>query len=200
MAAPTLPTDPADDPSPAELIAARPHLSRHTLDGLTIEGVPLNRIADAVGTPTWVYSAGAMRGRARALLRALADAGLDAHPHYAVKANDHLAVLDLFNREGLGADIVSEGELLRARRAGIPAERIVFSGVGKSERAMRLALAEDIGQINVESAEELAVLSALAASLGRTARVALRVNPDVDAETHAKIATGRAGDKFGIAY
>ena len=188
------------EPSIAELIAARPHLAMHAMDGLLIDDVPLNRIADAVGTPTWVYSASAMRRRYRMLATAIAGAGLDAHVHYAVKANDRLAVLRLFAREGAGADVVSEGELLRAREAGIPASRIVFSGVGKSERELRLALAEDIAQINVESAEELHMLSALAASLGRTARVALRVNPDVDAGTHGKIATGRARDKFGIPY
>ena len=103
-------------------------------------------------------------------------------------------------REGAGADVVSEGELRRAREAGIPADRIVFSGVGKSPRELRLALAEDIAQINVESAEELDMLSALAAAMGRTARIALRINPDVDAGTHAKITTGRAQDKFGIPY
>lgn len=193
-------TDPADDPSSAELIAARSHLRMHAMDGLTLDDVPLNRIADVVGTPTFVYSAGTVRGRYRALTTALREAGLDAPVHYAVKANDHLAILSLLAREGAGADIVSEGELRRARHAGIPAERIVFSGVGKSERELRLALAEDIGQINVESAEELAMLSALAASLGREARVALRVNPDVDAGTHAKISTGRAQDKFGIPH
>lgn len=193
-------TDPSDDPSPAELIAARSNLRMHAMDGLCVEAVPLNRVADAVGTPTFVYSAGTIRGRYRALTAALRDAGLDAHPHYAVKANDHLAILSLLHQEGAGADIVSEGELRRARQAGIPASRIVFSGVGKSERELRLALAEDIGQINVESAEELGMLSALAASLGREARVALRVNPDVHAGTHAKISTGRAEDKFGIPY
>ncbi len=172
----------------------------HAMDGLLIDDVPLNAIADAVGTPAWVYSASAMRRRYRMLASALAAADLDAHVHYAMKANDRLAVLRLFAAEGAGADVVSEGELLRARQAGIPAERIVFSGVGKSEREMRLALAEDIAQINVESAEELDALSTLATAMGRRARVALRVNPDVDAGTHAKISTGRARDKFGIPY
>ena len=188
------------DPTPEELIAARPQLQMHAMDGLLLDGVPLLRIADAVGTPCWVYSAATMRRRARALRAALDDAGLDAHLHYAVKANDRLAVLHLFAAEGLGADVVSEGELRRARHAGIPADHIVYSGVGKSDRELRLALAEDIAQINVESAEELDMLSALATTLGRTARVALRVNPDVDAGTHAKITTGRAQDKFGIPY
>ena len=170
------------------------------MDGLTVESVPLNRIADAVGTPTWVYAAATMRRRARALTQVLTTAGLDAQLHYAMKANDHLGILRLFAAEGVGADVVSEGELRRARAAGIPASHIVFSGVGKSEAALRLTIGEDIGQINVESAEELDMLSALAGGLGRTVRVALRVNPDVDAGTHAKISTGRARDKFGIPW
>jgi diaminopimelate decarboxylase len=188
------------DPSIAELIAARPHLHLHAMDGLLMEDVPLNRVGDAVGTPTWVYSAGSLRTRYRALAQALGDTGLDAQIHYAVKANDHLAILALLGREGAGADVVSGGELRRARAAGIPASRIVYSGVGKTEPELRLALTEDIGQINVESAEELHTLSAIAAAMGRTARVALRVNPDVDAGTHDKISTGRAGDKFGIPW
>ncbi len=192
--------DPKDDPTPAELIAARGDLTMNAMDGLTLDGVPLNRIADTVGTPSWVYSAGTLRARYRALDTALKDAGLHARPHYAVKANDHLAVIALLAREGAGADVVSEGELRRARRAGVPAAHIVYSGVGKSARELTLALTEDIGQINVESAEELAMLSAIATGLGRTARVALRVNPDVEAGGHAKISTGRATDKFGIAY
>ena len=194
------PEDNTPDPSIAELIAARSHMHMHAMDGLTMEDVPLARIADAVGTPTWVYSAGALRARYRALAGAMAGAGLDAHIHYAVKANDRLAILSLLGQEGAGADVVSEGELLRARAAGIPASRIVYSGVGKSERELRLALTEDIGQINVESVEELRMLSAIAVSMGRIARVAPRVNPDVDAGTHEKISTGRARDKFGIPY
>ena len=198
MATATL--SPMPEPTAAELIAARPHLSMHAMDGLTMDGVPLNLVGDHVGTPAWIYSAVAMRRRYRMLAGALAEAGLDAHIHYAMKANDRLAVLRLFDREGAGADVVSEGELRRAREAGIPADRIVFSGVGKSERELRLALGENIAQINVESAEELRMLSAVAAAEGRVARVALRVNPDVDAGTHAKITTGLAQNKFGIAY
>ncbi len=186
------------DPTPPELIAARPHLSMHAMDGLLVEDVPLNAIADSVGTPTWVISAGCLRSRLAALQNALA--GLPARVHYAVKANDHLAVLRLMARGGAGADVVSGGELRRALLAGIPADRIVFSGVGKAEWEMRLALETGIGQLNVESAEELAVLSGLAQAVGRTARVALRINPDVDPGTHAKITTGRAENKFGIAY
>jgi diaminopimelate decarboxylase len=168
--------------------------------GLLMDSVPLAAIADAAGTPTWVYSAVTMRARYRALAAAMADADLDMQVHYAVKANDSRAVLALFGSEGAGADVVSGGELLKARQAGIAASRIVFSGVGKSEQELRLALSEDIGQINVESAEELSMLCCLANSLGRRARIALRVNPDVDAGTNDKIATGRAEDKFGIPY
>jgi diaminopimelate decarboxylase len=198
MAAPlSLPAD--ADPSFAELIAARPHLSAHAADGLLVEEVPLARIAEAVGTPTWVYSAGALRRRARALKAAMAAAGLDATLHFAVKCNGNLAVLRLLAGEGLGADIVSEGELRAARAAGIPASGIVFSGVGKTERELRLALAEDIMQVNAESAEEIEAISALAAGMGRSFRVALRVNPNVDAVTHAKITTGLSENKFGIA-
>ncbi|GAA0590004.1 diaminopimelate decarboxylase [Craurococcus roseus] len=199
MAAPLSATaGPEPDPDFAELVAARPHLSANAFDGLTVEEVPLARIAEAVGTPTWVYSAGALRRRARALRAALDGAGLRASIHYAVKANGNLAVLRVLAAEGLGADVVSEGELRAARAAGVPGSAIVFSGVGKTERELRLALAEDIFQINAESAEELEAVSALAASLGRTARVALRVNPDVDARTHAKITTGRSENKFGV--
>jgi diaminopimelate decarboxylase len=187
-----------DDPSFAELIAARPHLSMHAMDGLLMEGVPLNAIADAVGTPTWVISAGCLRTRLAALQGAVA--GLPARIHYAVKANDHLAILRLMARGGAGADVVSGGELRRALLAGIRPEHIVFSGVGKQDWEVRLALDSGIGQLNVESAEELAMLSAIAQATGRTARVALRINPDVDAGTHAKITTGRAENKFGIAY
>jgi diaminopimelate decarboxylase len=198
--APDPPARSLADPTIAELLAARPQLSRHAMDGLMLDGVPLNAIADALGTPSWVYSAKTMRDRYETLAAALAAAELDADIHYAVKANDHLAVLRLFARLGAGADVVSEGELRRARAAAIPAHRIVFSGVGKAEQELRLALAEGIAQINVESAEELTALSALAASMGCVARVAVRVNPDVDALTHAKISTGRAQDKFGVPY
>jgi diaminopimelate decarboxylase len=200
LTSPLLAVPPPADPTIAELLAVRPHLTMHAMDGLVLESAPLNRIADVVGTPTWVYGAGTMRARYRALTQALARAGLDAELHYAMKANDHLAILRLFGSEGAGADVVSEGELRRARAAGVASGNIVFSGVGKSERDLRLALAEDIGQINVESAQELDMLSALAAGMGRTARIALRVNPDVDAATHAKITTGRAGNKFGIQW
>jgi diaminopimelate decarboxylase len=168
------------------------------MDGLVLEDVPVNAIADALGTPVWVYGAGTMRHRLATLQRAVAD--LPVQIHYAVKANDHLAVLRIFAAGGAGADVVSEGEFLRARRAGISAGDIVFSGVGKTADELRLALAEGVGQINVESAAELAMISHIASALGRVAPVALRVNPDVDAGTHAKITTGKAENKFGIPY
>jgi len=190
----------ADDPGVAELLARRPQLSMQAVGGLMLEEVPLQAIAHALGTPTWVTGAGTLRARYHRLRAALYEAGLDAAVHYAVKANDHLAVLRVLSAEGAGADVVSGGELLRARAAGIDASRIVFSGVGKSPDELRLALEHGIGQINVESAEEIERLASLADGMGRRVRIALRVNPDIDAGTHAKIATGRAGDKFGIPY
>ncbi len=188
------------DPTAEDLLAARPHLTRHVLDGLMLEDVPLAAVAAAAGTPCWVYGAATMRGRLAALKGALAAAGLgSARVHYAVKANDHLAVLALMRAGGAGADVVSGGELARALRAGVKPDEVVFSGVGKTMAELGAAVAAGVGQINVESAEELAMLSAVAAAAGRVAAVALRVNPDVDALTHDKISTGRAGDKFGIA-
>lgn len=200
MATTTSRTSPADDPSAQELLSARPWLRHDAMAGLLMDGVPLAAIADAVGTPTWVYSAVTLRSRYQDLTRAMADARLDVHVHYAVKANDSRAVLALFNGEGAGADVVSGGELRKVLLAGFPPGRIVYSGVGKSEAEMRLALEHDVGQINVESAEELAMLSGVAAGMGREATVALRVNPDVDASTNEKISTGRATDKFGVPY
>jgi diaminopimelate decarboxylase len=182
--------------TPAALITARPALRRHALDGLLYEGVPLAALAAAYGTPCWVYGAGTLRARFRRLQTALPGMAI----HYAVKANDHVAVLSCLAALGAGADVVSFGEFSRALHASVPARRVVFSGVGKSGEELAAALQAGIGQINVESPEELAALSAIASARGATARIALRVNPDVDAGTHAKISTGRAGDKFGVAY
>ena len=163
---------------------------------LYAEGVPLRRIAAAVGTPFYAYSAAAFTTQYRRFAGAFgAERPLVC---YAVKANSNLAVLRLFAGLGAGADVVSEGELRRALAAGVPPERIVFSGVGKTAPEMEAALAAGIHQINVESVPELHRLSAVATKLGRTAPVALRVNPDVDALTHAKIATGKKENKFGI--
>jgi diaminopimelate decarboxylase len=191
------PTDP--DPSFTDLIAARPMLTAHALDGLMVDGVPLARIAAETGTPTWVYSAATLRRRYRALRAALDGAGLEAGIHYAAKANDALAVLRILAAEGAGADVVSIGELHAVMRAGIPASRTVFSGVGKQPAEIREALAAGIHQLNAESVEEIDMIAAIAAEMGVAAPVALRVNPDVDARTHAKITTGKAENKFGIA-
>jgi len=192
----SLPATEIREPSAGELIAARPHLSMHAMDGLVLEGVPLNAVADSLGTPVWVYGGGTALARYHRLARALD--GLAAHIHYAVKANDHLAVLRVFGRAGAGADVVSEGEMRRALSAGIAPDRIVFSGVGKTMGDLRAAVGHGIAQINVESPAELEMLSSVAVAEGRAARVVLRINPDVDAGTHAKITTGRADNKFGV--
>ncbi|OAG76451.1 Diaminopimelate decarboxylase [Acetobacter malorum] len=178
------------DPSVAELLASRPYLEMDPLCGLMLDGVALNAIADKVGTPCWVLSGDTLRARMHRMRQAMQDAGLNASIHYAVKANDHLAVLSLLREEGFGADIVSGGELARALKAGIPASHIVFSGVGKSDAELEHAIDLGIGQINVESAEELDIISGIASRLGKDATITLRVNPDVDAKTHAKITTG----------
>ena len=192
---------PGAEPDAAALIAARPHLTMDASHGLLLEGVPLAAIAADLGSPVWVYGAGTIRARLAALRGALARAGLgETDIHYAVKANDHLAILAIMAAAGAGADVVSGGELARARRAGIPAGHIVYSGVGKSDRDLQLAVAEGIAQVNVESREELAMLSAVAGAAGRSVDLVLRVNPDVDAKTHAKITTGLAENKFGIAW
>lgn len=199
MAAPAPLLPPDEDPSFADLLAQRPHLTMHAHDGLTMEEVPLARIAAVHGTPSWVYSAGTLRRRYRALAAALTEAGLAPDIHFAVKANPNLAVLNVLAREGAGADVVSGGEIRIARAAGIAPAHMVFSGVGKSIGEIRQALELGIGQLNAESVEEIAMISAVATAMGVTARVALRVNPDVDARTHAKITTGKSENKFGVA-
>ena len=163
---------------------------------LHAEGVPIAQIAAVVGTPFYVYSAAAFTAQYHRFAGAFAE----QQPLicYAVKANSNLAVLRLFGNLGAGADVVSEGELRRALAAGIPPARIVFSGVGKTRAELECAVAGDIHQINVESVPELRRLSAVAAAGGRTARVAIRVNPDVDISGHDGISTGRKGDKFGV--
>jgi diaminopimelate decarboxylase len=163
---------------------------------LYAEKVPVSRVAEAVGTPFYLYSAGTIAARYRAL--ATAFGARSPLICYAVKANSNLAVLRVFAELGAGADVVSEGELRRALAAGIPPRRIVFSGIGKTRPELAAALDADIHQINVESLPELRLLSELASERGRTARVAIRVNPDVDALTHAKITTGRKENKFGV--
>ena len=167
------------------------------------EDVPLDTIADAVGTPVYVYSAATIRRHVSVFRDALA--GLEHEGQaplvaFAVKANPNAAVLTVLARMGCGADVVSGGELKRALAAGIPATRIVFSGVGKTADEMALALESGIGQFNLESEEEAETLSVVASRLGLIASVAYRVNPDVDAGTHAKISTGRSENKFGIPF
>ena len=163
---------------------------------LHAEAVPLPEIAAAVGTPVYVYSAATLARHYRVFQEALA--GMDHLICYAVKANSNLAVLALMGSLGAGMDVVSEGEYRRAKAAGVPGERIVFSGVGKTKDEMRLALEGGIRQFNVESEPELRALSEVAAGMGAVAPIAVRVNPDVDARTHAKIATGKAENKFGV--
>jgi diaminopimelate decarboxylase len=161
------------------------------------EAVPLPLIASAVGTPVFVYSTAAMKRQTRAFKDALARLD-DPLIAFAVKANPNAAVLATLAVQGLGADVVSGGEYLRARAAGIPGEKIVFSGVGKTAAEMALALERGIYQFNLESLPEAEMLSEVASSMGVTAPVALRINPDVAAGSHAKISTGSAQTKFGI--
>ena len=164
---------------------------------LHAENVPLPAIAEAVGTPVYVYSRATIERHAAVFREALAP--LD-NPHiaFAVKANPNLAVLRVLARQGYGADVVSGGELIRALAAGMKPEDIVFSGVGKTHAELEQGLREDIGQFNIESEEEGYELAAIARRAGKLARCALRVNPDVDARTHEKISTGKSENKFGV--
>ncbi|AYF02154.1 diaminopimelate decarboxylase [Paracoccus yeei] len=167
------------------------------VDGLLhAEDVPLTVIAAQVGTPVYVYSAATLTRHFKLFQQALE--WTDHLVCFAVKSNSNLAVLKLLGDLGAGMDIVSAGEYARARAAGVPGERIVFSGVGKTGAEMRMALDGGIRQFNVESEPELELLSQVASSLGVVAPIAVRVNPDVDAKTHEKIATGKAENKFGI--
>ena len=165
---------------------------------LFAEGVPLRRIAAEIGTPVYCYSSAALAANYRAFAEAFA--GQRATICYAVKANSNLAVIRTLARLGAGADVLSEGELRRALRAGVAPGNIVFSGVGKSPDELALALEAGIGQINVESEPEIEALNELAAAKGVRAPVAIRVNPDVDAGTHEKITTGMKENKFGIDF
>ena len=163
---------------------------------LHAEDVDLRRLADEVGTPFYCYSSATLERHYRVFAEAFADT--DALVCYAMKANSNQAVLRTLGRLGAGMDIVSEGELRRALAAGVPGERIVFSGVGKTRREMAFALESGILCFNVESEPELEALSEVAASKGMRAPVSIRINPDVDAKTHAKISTGKSENKFGI--
>jgi len=163
---------------------------------LQAEDVALPQIAASVGTPFYVYSAATLRRHFR-----LFDEALTGMPHlvcFAMKANGNLAILKLMNDLGAGIDVVSGGEYAKARAAGVPGTRIVFSGVGKTRAEMQAALSGGIRQFNVESEPELRALSEVATQMGLVAPIALRVNPDVDAKTHAKIATGKSENKFGV--
>ncbi|MCE9648561.1 MAG: diaminopimelate decarboxylase [Parvibaculum sp.] len=165
---------------------------------LHAEDVAIPDIAADVGTPFYCYSSATLTRHARVFMDAFK--GQPARLCFSVKANSNLAVIATLAREGAGADVVSEGELRRALAVGIPPEKIVFSGVGKTEAEMSFALEVGIDQFNVESEPELELLSRLAAARGLTAKIAIRVNPDVDAKTHEKIATGKAENKFGISW
>ena len=169
---------------------------------LHAEGVPLTEIAALCGTPTFVYSTATLERHYHVMADALAGAvGKDRFlVAFALKANGNQAVIATLARLGAGADVVSEGELRRALAAGVPASKVVFSGVGKTRDEMRFALSVGIGQFNVESAEELDALEAVARGMGLKAPIALRVNPDVDPKTHAKISTGQAETKFGVPF
>lgn len=168
---------------------------------LHVEDVPLSTIADAIGTPVYVYSTATLVRHYRVFRGAFAphrDQVGDPLIAYAVKSNPNLAVIATLAREGAGADTVSEGEIRRALAAGVPPERIVFSGVGKTAGELAFALAAGVGEINVESEPELDLLATVASERGARPAVAIRVNPGVQAGGHAKISTGRSGDKFGV--
>jgi diaminopimelate decarboxylase len=163
---------------------------------LHAEGVSIPAVADAVGTPFYCYSTATLERHYRVFTDAFADQKVLVC--YAMKANSNQSVLRTLAKLGAGADVVSGGELKRALAAGIAADKILFSGIGKSAAELRAALAQDILCINVESEPELELLSRIATEMGRVARISVRVNPDVDAGTHAKISTGKSENKFGI--
>ena len=165
---------------------------------LHAEDVDLSALADEVGTPFYCYSTATLERHYQVMDKAFE--GTDHMICYAMKANSNQAVIKTMAAQGAGMDVVSEGELRRALAVGVPARRIVFSGVGKTAREMAFALKEGIACFNVESEPELELLSAVATRVGQRASVSIRVNPDVDAKTHAKITTGRADNKFGISW
>ena len=170
-------------------------------EGLACEGVPLAKIAAEVGTPVYVYSRATLERHFTVFRDALTAAGVvDPLVAYAVKANSNVAVLKVLGDLGAGADTVSEGEVRRALAAGIPPERIVFSGVGKARREIEFALKTGVAEINVESEPEMNLIAQVAAELGVRAKIAFRVNPDVAAGGHAKIATGKSENKFGVSF
>ncbi len=174
------------------------HHFNHRDGVLFAEDVDLNELAEQVGTPFYVYSSATLRRHVRVVREAFE--GIPMLMAYAMKANSNQAVLKLMAAEGCGADVVSLGELERALAAGIAPEKIVFSGVAKTAAEMRRGLEVGIKCFNLESEPELERLSAVASSIGKTARVSVRINPDVDARTHAKISTGKSENKFGIPF
>ncbi len=168
------------------------------IDGhLSVDGIRLDDIAARFGSPIYIYSADAITAAYQRFTHAVS--GANSHVHFALKANSNMAVLRLLARLGAGADIVSGGEMKRALAAGIPAGNIIFSGVGKTDAEIRNALHEHVGQINAESPAEVGRILDIAQEMDVKATIALRVNPDVEAGTHAKIATGKSDTKFGIA-
>ena len=174
------------------------HHFHHKNGVMHAEDVALPILADKFGTPFYVYSAATFRRHIRVMREAFS--GVNTLIAYAMKANSNQAILTLLAKEGAGADVVSLGELERAIAAGIPPEKIVFSGVAKTENEMRRGLCLNIKCFNLESEQELDRLNQIASDMGKTARVSVRINPNVDAKTHAKISTGKAEDKFGIPY
>jgi diaminopimelate decarboxylase len=168
---------------------------------LFCEDVPLARIAEAVGTPVYVYSSATLERHFTVLRDALTGAGVrDPLIAFALKANPNVAVVRTLARLGAGADVVSEGEVRRALAAGVPPERIVFSGVGKTEQEVAFAIDAGVAEINVESEPELELVNRVAQRLGKRTEIAIRVNPDVGAGGHAKISTGKSDSKFGVSF
>ena len=165
---------------------------------LHVESVPVDDIAEQMQTPVYCYSASALQQNYLSYTEQFKPE--NSLICYAVKANSNQAIIRTLGNMGAGADVVSEGELRRALQAGIPAEKIVYSGVAKTAREMRFALEQDIFQFNIESEPELELLSEVAVAMGKQAPIAFRINPDIDARTHAKISTGKASNKFGVPW
>lgn len=188
----------SNNPGPSAPKPEKMHHFTYKNGQLHAENVPISTIAEAVGTPFYCYSTATLERHYKVFDKALE--GLDHIICYALKANSNQAVIKTLVNLGAGMDVVSEGELRRALKAGVEPKKICFAGVGKTRAEMAAALEAGILSFNIESEPELETLSQVATSLGKTASVAIRINPDVDAKTHAKIATGKAENKFGIPY
>ncbi len=182
------------------LLTSHPNLRLDSIKGLCFGTIALEMLTKHYGSPLWIINADIIKSRYQRLTQAFQPKKIDVSIHYAVKANDHLAVIDLLAKEGAGVDIVSLGELKRALQVHINPKKICFSGVGKTEEELKTAIDLELGQINVESREELLLISQVAQQRGKKAAICLRINPDVNAKTHHKITTGLAENKFGIAY